>query len=164
MDTFYNHFQCKVCLLWEKKKRQFYVINEPSHAYTLVKDELITSDRERFLSILLTARNTVIGIETVSIGTITSCMVTPRELFKSALLANACSIILCHNHPSGDLEPSQTDLHITDRLVTAGKLLDIDVLDHLIISEKGFTSLKEINRLQETGKSLLATYHAGKTP
>jgi DNA repair protein RadC len=163
----YKSFQCRVQLVWEKKKREFYVINQPSHVYTLVKDELIKKDREIFLSILLTARNTVIGIETVSMGTMNCSLVTPRELFKSALLANAFSIIICHNHPSGDMEPSNEDITITEQIVEAGKLLNIEVLDHLIISEKGFISLKEMNRLQmnrftKSGKSILSTFNYKK--
>jgi len=157
-NTFYKHFQCKVQLVWEKKKREFYVINQPSHVYTLVKDELIKKDREIFLSILLTARNAVIGIEEISMGTMDCCIVTPRELFKSALLANAFALILCHNHPSGDMKPSEEDIKITERIVDAGRLLNIEVLDHLIISEKGFISLKEMNRLTASGRSILSTF------
>ena len=94
MNTFYKHFQCKVQLVWEKRKRETYVINQPSHVYTLVKDELIKKDREIFLSILLTTRNTVIGIETISIGTMNCCLISPRELFKNKLIAKLSAQLL----------------------------------------------------------------------
>ena len=97
---------------WENEDREIYTINEPAHAYQLVKEELESSDRERFLSILLTTRNTVIGVETLSIGTLSNCLIWPRELLKSALLANAHGAILVHNHPSGDLTPSEEDIRI----------------------------------------------------
>ena len=153
----YHHFQCRVCLAWDREDREIYTISEPSHAYALVKDELVSSDRERFLSILLTTSNTVIGIETISIGSISTCPISPGQLFKSALLANARSVILCHNHPSGSLESSKEDMEITERIVTAGSILDIEVVDHIIIAENGFISLREMNRLHAPGTSLLAS-------
>ncbi len=78
----------------------------------------------------------MIGINTVSIGSLTGSVVHPREVFKPAILANAASIICGHNHPSGDLEPSNEDRAITKRLVASGRLLGIDVLDHLIIGDE----------------------------
>ena len=153
----YRHFQCRVYLAWDREDREIYTISEPSHAYALVRDELVSSDRERFLSILLTTRNTVIGVETISVGSINTCPVSPSQLFKSALLANAPSVILCHNHPSGSLEPSREDMEITERIVTAGSILGIEVLDHIIIAENGFISLREMNRLHATGTSILAS-------
>ncbi len=109
----------------------------------MVKDELISSDRERFLSVMLTSKNHLIGVETVSVGSISSAIIKPRDVFKSAILANAASIILCHNHPSGDLVPSDSDIEITKHLIEAGELLGVRVLDHLIISNQGYKSLRD---------------------
>jgi len=77
-------------------------------------------------------------------------MVTARELFKSALLANASRVILCHNHPSGDLTPSDDDIALTRRIVTAGQLLGIDVCDHLIVGRDGYKSLKQMNLMHRS--------------
>jgi DNA repair protein RadC len=90
---------------------------------------------------MLTVRNDLIGVETVSIGSITASTTTPRDLFKSAILANAVAIIICHNHPSGELVPSDSDIALTKQIVEAGELLGIKVLDHLIVSNQGYRSL-----------------------
>ena len=156
----FKSLQCRVYLQWEKEDHAIYTITEPAHAYELVKDELGNSDRERFVSILLTTRNTVIGVETVSVGTLSNCLISARELLKSALLVNAHGIILVHNHPSGDLNPSEEDLTSTKRIVQAGDIMGIEVLDHLIIGRNAFTSLKALGVLRGKGKSLLSSlYH-----
>ena len=97
--------------------------------------EDMSSDREIFAVMLLNTKNHVVGINVVSIGSLTASVVHPREVFKSAILANAASIILTHNHPSGDPAPSKEDISITSRLVQAGRLMDIPVLDHIIIGD-----------------------------
>jgi DNA repair protein RadC len=97
---------------------------------------------------MLDVKNQVIGIHTVSIGNLNSAIVSPREVFKAAILANAASIILGHNHPSGDTTPSPEDIQVTQVLFQAGKLLDIDVLDHVIIGEDGaFCSLRRDGKM-----------------
>jgi DNA repair protein RadC len=143
MKDVYKQLMCRVCLVREGNPSKGHTIGKPGDVFNLVKDELGKSDREMFLSILLTTRNTVIGIEIVSIGTLNCSLVTPRELFKSAILANASSLIICHNHPSGDTEPSDEDIKITKRLHEAGKLLNIELLDHIIVGHNSFLSLKE---------------------
>ena len=85
--------------------------------------------------LLLNRKNAVIGINTVSVGSITASVVHPREVFKPAILANAAAVICAHNHPSGDPQPSNEDRALTTRLVQAGKLLGIDGLDHVIIGD-----------------------------
>ena len=137
----YKGMECRVYLVREGNNRKKIILNTASDVYKLVRDELCSSDRERFLSLLLTAKNTLIGVETVSIGTITGCMVSAREVFKSALLANADSIIVCHNHPSGDPKPSKEDIKLTDTLVKAGNLIGIDVKDHIIVAQDGYKSV-----------------------
>lgn len=90
-------------------------------------------DREHFAVLLLDTKFHILGINTVSIGTLDTAIVHPREVFKPAILANASAIILAHNHPSGDPTPSEDDLQLTTRLQQAGDLLGIHVLDHIIL-------------------------------
>ena len=139
----YKGIRCRVYLVRENPSNEIIHISESSDVYQLVREELVNADREMFLSIMLTVKNDLIGVETVSIGSIHATIITPRDVFKSAILANAVSIILCHNHPSGDLTPSDNDMEITKHLVEAGDLLGIKVLDHLIISNQGYRSLRE---------------------
>jgi DNA repair protein RadC len=94
-------------------------------------------DREHFVVFLLDQKNQVIGINTVSMGSLTASVVHPREVFKAAILANAATLVCGHNHPSGDTVPSQEDRLITTRLVSAGKMLGINVVDHIIIGSAG---------------------------
>ena len=109
----YKGIKCRVCLIREGSSDEVVKISKPDDVYELVKDELINSDREMLLSVMLTVKNDLIGVETVSIGSISASSVIPRDVFKSAILANAVAIILCHNHPSGDLVPSNAD-HLKD--------------------------------------------------
>jgi len=132
-----------VCLVRKNTCDEIIKISKPADAYELVKDELFNSDREILLSVMLTVKNDLIGVETVSIGSITASTTTPRDVFKSAILANAVSIIVCHNHPSGELVPSKNDIEITKQLIAAGELLGIKVLDHLIVSNQGYKSLRD---------------------
>ena len=102
------------------------------------------ADREVFVIALLTIRHRVLGLHTVSVGCLTSSLVHPREVFKPAFLAGAAALLLAHNHPSGDPEPSGEDVALTRRLASAGTLLGIDVLDHVVLGEAGrFVSLRE---------------------
>jgi DNA repair protein RadC len=137
----YKGMGCRVHLVREGNGRKKIILNKSSDVFKLVREELCSSDRERFLSLLLTAKNNLIGVETVSIGTINGCIVSPREVFKSALLANADSIIICHNHPSGDPTPSRYDIKLTNTLVKAGDLIGIDVKDHVVVAQDGYRSL-----------------------
>jgi len=127
-------------------------INGEQDVYNLVKDELISSDREILLSVLLNGMNRIIGVENVAMGGLNSCMFFPKDILKSAILANAASIVVCHNHPSGTLTPSPEDLEMTDQLVKAGKLLGIMVLDHLIVSHEGYRSIINEAKSKRKGK------------
>lgn len=98
--------------------------------------------REHFVVLLLNARHECEGIETISVGSLNASIVHPREVFLPAVLASAASIVLCHNHPSGDSEPSEEDVSISKRLVQAGELLGIGVLDHVIVASRGIVSLR----------------------
>jgi len=107
-----------------------------------IAKEIIKSDREKFICLHLNNRLQLISFEVVSTGSLTASIVHPREVYKSAILANAASVIFMHNHPSGDTEPSVDDLEITKRLEKAGEILGINVLDHIIVSRKGFYSFR----------------------
>ena len=110
-------------------------IRNSSDAAAIVRQHLANVDREHFVVLLLNRKNGVIGINTVSVGSITASVVHPREVFKPAILANAVAIICAHNHPSGDPQPSNEDRALTARLVQGGKLLGIEVLDHVIVGD-----------------------------
>ena len=110
-------------------------IRSSANVSTILQTYLADVDREHFVVLLLNQKNRVVGVNTVSIGSLTASVVHPREVFKPAILSNAASIILAHNHPSGQPQPSQEDRVLTVRLVAAGKLLGISVLDHVIIGD-----------------------------
>ena len=98
---------------------------------------------ENLWLITLDTKNNITGIFTVSTGSLNSSIVHPREVFKRAILQNSASIIICHNHPSGDPAPSPEDINITKRIYDAGKILGIELLDHIIIGDNKYTSLRE---------------------
>jgi len=106
-------------------------------------EEMRCLDREYFRVLLLNTKNHVLKMETVSIGTLNCSAVHPREVFKPAIRNSAAAIILVHNHPSGDATPSRNDAEVTQRLSEAGKLLGIEILDHLVIGDGLFTSFKD---------------------
>jgi DNA repair protein RadC len=141
----YKGIKCRVYLVRENPSGEVISINNSNDAYNLVRDELIGSDRERFLSVLLNVKNHLIGVETVSIGSVTTAIITPSLVFRSALLSGSVAVIFAHNHVSGDLEPSSNDLETTRKLIEAGELLGIKVLDHLIVSSQGYKSLRDSN-------------------
>ncbi len=118
------------------------VIRCPEDVCALVMEDLRDRDREYFQALLLNTKNQVLARETISIGTLNSSMVHPRELFKIAIRRSAASVILVHNHPSGDPTPSREDISLSKRLVEAGEIIGIDVLDHIVIGDNRFTSLK----------------------
>jgi DNA repair protein RadC len=95
------------------------------------------SDREQFVAFYLNARNQIVAHSVISVGTTDSCLVHPREVFKVAILKNACSILVAHNHPSGGTEPSDADILLTGRLKDAGKIMGIKLLDHIIVAPNG---------------------------
>ncbi len=118
-------------------------IKDPQSVVKAIRASIKDKAKEHFKLILLNTRNKIIGISTVSIGSLNASIVHPREVFKDAIMHNAYSVVLAHNHPSGDPEPSEDDLTITKRLTEAGKILGIEVIDHIIITKTGFFSFKE---------------------
>jgi DNA repair protein RadC len=119
------------------------IIKCPQDAAELVMAEMSYLDREHFKVINLNTKNEVIVIEAVSVGSLNSSIVHPREVFKQPIKRSAASLILVHNHPSGDTTPSREDMEITKRLYEAGSLLGIEIIDHLIIGQNNYLSMKE---------------------
>lgn len=101
------------------------------------------SDREHLIALILNTRSMVVAIDRVSVGTLSASLVHPREVFKPAILMNGAAVIVVHNHPSGDCSPSAEDKDATNRLLKAGQLLGIPLLDHIVVSAEGFYSFKE---------------------
>ncbi len=127
----------RVALVREGTVRYEQKMRDSKCVATLLWDYLADTDREHFVVILVDQKNRLIGINTVSIGSMTASVVHPREVWKPAILCNAAAVLLGHNHPSGDPQPSREDRAMTTRLVEAGKLLGITVLDHVIIGGNG---------------------------
>ncbi|MFA5773395.1 MAG: DNA repair protein RadC [Candidatus Paceibacterota bacterium] len=105
--------------------------------------DIRTLQRENFVAFYLDTQNCLIERQTISIGTLNASLVHPREVFEPALSFHAASIIIAHNHPSGDLEPSPEDKEVTKRLVEAGKILGINIIDHIILSKSGYLSFQQ---------------------
>lgn len=119
------------------------VINTPVDVKNLLMEEMRFLEKEHFKVILLNIKNHVISVEDISVGSLNSSIVHPREVFKPAIKRSSASMVLVHNHPSGDPTPSREDIEITRRLIEAGKILGIEVVDHVIIGNGVYISFKE---------------------
>ena len=139
----YKSSCCKVCLIKEDNPLPPIQITRADEAYRLIRHELAMADRETLLSIMLDTKLFLIGIQTIAIGSLNTCGSSVKEVFKSAILANAACIVLAHNHPSGDLLPSRCDVSFTQNVLRCGNLLDIKLHDHLIVSQKGYVSIRD---------------------
>lgn len=118
-------------------------ISSPQEIASFLMEEMRFYRKEYFRVVLLNTKNQVISIEDASIGSLSSSIVHPREIFNHPVKKSAASVILVHNHPSGDPAPSREDIEVTKRLVEAGKILGINVLDHIIVGEGRYFSFKE---------------------
>jgi len=127
-------------------------VTSPAEAAGLVMETLRHEQKEHFRALLLDTRNRVIAQETISVGSLQANIVHPREVFKAAIARSAAALIVLHNHPSGDPSPSEEDRAITARLVEAGALIGIPLLDHIIIGAGKFLSLKERGWLGAPGR------------
>jgi DNA repair protein RadC len=125
-------------LLYENR-----TIRSPKDGYDLIKQYLGDDDREHFVVVCLDTKNQPTSIHTCHIGSLNASIVHPREVFKSAILSNSASILVGHNHPSGNATPSKEDIEVTKRLVGASQLLGIELLDHIVLGDNTFVSLKE---------------------
>ena len=119
------------------------VVSHPADVASLLRGRIAHEDREHFVAVLLNTKNRVIGAPTISVGTLSSSLVHPREVFKPAIKAGAAGVVLCHNHPSGNPEPSREDRDVTRRLVEVAEVVGIEVLDHVVLGSPLFFSLKE---------------------
>lgn len=129
------------------KPTERYVVRSPEDGADYVMEEMRTLDQEHFIALFLNTKNQIIHSQTIFIGTLNSSVVHPREIFREAVRRSSASIIVAHNHPSGDPTPSPEDINVTKRLVKAGKIMGIEVLDHLVIGDGKFISLKEKGHL-----------------
>lgn len=118
-------------------------VQSAKDVFEYAKNRLPSNDKEYFMALYLDSKNRVIKDETISVGTLNSSLIHPREVFKAAIKESANAVIFVHNHPSGDPAPSEEDEQITEKLFEAGELLGIKVLDHVIIGQEGYHSFKD---------------------
>ncbi len=118
-------------------------VTSPADAANLLMSEMMFLEQEHLRVVLLNTRNEVLSVPTIYQGSLNTSVVRVGELFRQAVRANAAALIVAHNHPSGDPSPSPEDINVTRQLVKAGKLLDINVLDHIVIGHQRYVSLKE---------------------
>jgi len=118
------------------------IVKTPDDVASLVKGRLKGKKKEHFLALLLDTRNQLIKVAEISVGSLDTSIVHPREVFKEAISASAASVIFVHNHPSGDPEASEDDIKLTKRLAQAGEVMGIEILDHVVIGDKKHLSLK----------------------
>ena len=138
----------RVQLVREASASRRQSLGGPEEAAKVAEHFIGLSDREQLIVMLLTVKNDLIGVHVASIGNLTCAIVSPREVFKAAILANACAIIIAHNHPSGDPEPTREDHEVTRTLRDAGALLGIPLEDHIIVGDPGrFVSFKRLGVL-----------------
>lgn len=119
------------------------IIRSPQDVYNLLEPELRFEQKEHFICLFLNTKNRLIFKEIISIGSLNAAIVHPREVFNAAIRRCCASLICAHNHPSGDPEPSQEDIALTKRLAAAGEIIGIDVLDHVIIGDSRYYSIRE---------------------
>ncbi|SHJ92794.1 JAB domain-containing protein [Paramaledivibacter caminithermalis] len=121
------------------------IVSTPRQAFDLVKDMFKGADREIMIAAYLNTKNEPLAISKISIGSLNSAVIHPREIFKAAILANSASFILYHNHPSGNVNPSKEDIEITKRIKKAGEIIGIDLVDHLVVysEDNNYLSMRE---------------------
>ncbi|GBE57044.1 hypothetical protein BMS3Bbin16_01259 [archaeon BMS3Bbin16] len=120
-------------------------IKSPEDAHRIIAPRLRNLKKETFKALYLNTKNQLIREETVSIGSLDASVVHPREVFKTAIAESAAAIILAHNHPSGDPEPSREDIELTNKLIQGGKIIGINVLDHIVVGNGTYVSLSDRN-------------------
>lgn len=129
----------------EKERVKKNAISSPGEIVEYIKSEIEDYSKENFFVVSFDVRNRLIGIDKTSKGTLSASLVHPRETFESAIRRHAAQIIVAHNHPSGDSDPSDDDIRITKRLYEAGKIMGIELIDHIIITKDRYCSLKDKN-------------------
>ncbi len=129
----------------EKERVKKNPVTKPDEIVKFIKSEIADFSKENFFVVSFDVRNRLIGIDKTSKGTLNASLVHPRETFESAIRRHAAQILVAHNHPSGDAEPSEDDIRITKRLYEAGKIMGIELIDHIIITKDDYCSLKDKN-------------------
>ena len=129
----------------EKERVKKNAITSPSEIVKFIQAEIEDYSKEHFFVISFDVRNRILGIDKTSEGILSASLVHPRETYESAIRRHAAQIIVAHNHPSGDCEPSEDDVRITKRLYEAGKIMGIELLDHIVVTKDNYTSLKDRN-------------------
>ncbi|MEM7037387.1 MAG: DNA repair protein RadC [Bacteroidota bacterium] len=122
-------------------------MRSPAQFADYLRPRLMDLDHERFYAVYLNPHNEVVGEKLISVGGVSSTVADPRVIFREGILLRASAVVLVHNHPSGSLRPSQMDDQLTDRLSKAGKLMDIDVMDHIIVTHDGYFSYVDAGRI-----------------
>lgn len=138
-----NVYLQKYKLYMVSDNRKYYTVNNPRTVKKFIIEEIGKESQENFIVLYLDIKNAVSGYSIISIGTLSESIVHPREVFKIAIYNNSNGIIVAHNHPSGEIEPSKEDINTTNRLVDCGKLLGIPLLDHVIVNTCDYYSLQE---------------------
>jgi DNA repair protein RadC len=161
----YQNFVREVCVRSKKRKVTGSTVIDSAQDVARLCRDLEAETQEHFVVLCLDPRFVVTSRQTVSIGTIDSALAHPREVFRHAVMEGAYAIVLVHNHPTGDPTPSEPDIGVTQRMCEAGALLDIEVHDHVIVSDGGYFSFKEEaekrNRLKMSPEEMLARLLAG---
>lgn len=134
-----------VCEIYKRlsKPRKRITIKKPSDIVSLIMTDIFFMQQEVFMVITLNGKNNILSKKEIFKGSLNSSLVHPREVFKEALKNSAASIIVCHNHPSGDPTPSKEDINVTKRIKECGNIMGIELLDHIIIGDNKYISLKE---------------------
>ena len=135
--------QLSRCIESEDQKPEDKIVKSSDDVAKIYMPKLRDLKKEKFMVVLLASNNKIINDKVVTEGTINSSVITPREVFHEALVALAAAVILIHNHPSGNKNPSREDIKITSKMVAAGKNMDIPVLDHILIAGDGYTSFAD---------------------
>jgi DNA repair protein RadC len=133
--------------LSERAARTLEKVEGPEDVARYVIPSLRFEQKEHFLAMFLDIRNRILALSTISVGSLTSSIAHPREVFREAIRYSAASVILVHNHPSGDPAPSREDIQLTKQMMKAGEIMGIPVLDHVVVAGDNFVSLKEANCL-----------------
>ena len=129
--------------LMRRESRSIEVIHGPEDVAHFAMPYFRQEQKEHFAILMLNTKNHILGLQDISVGSLTASVVHPREVFETAILHHSAAIILLHNHPSGDPTPSDEDISVTKRLVKAGEVMDVQVLDHIILGDGKFASMKE---------------------
>jgi DNA repair protein RadC len=145
----------QVSVRYGKKHKTAVDVRGPEAIAKLARKIIQENGKEHVILFCLDGNHSVIAYNIVSVGTATSAPIHPREVFQPAILTGAVSIVLCHNHPSGNVEPSREDISATKSLVEAAKYMGIKILDHVIVGETRYHSMHEHGQLHSTGRSLI---------